>query len=398
MQIDKTVHGCPVAVVHLIVRLEIQPLQVKPGSPRGNRLWLRPAGRAMHGEAITGETNTFDRVIFKGHLNGFFPDGAFGRYLSRRSVLLKDAGTFFEAETQRIRDHVVSLAATAERPIEYLAGASTHRSGTSKEARARAVAERDGVTEGLVCVLSVLEPCRSFTVAPNRQTQRLEVVRRPRKCLHYYLYLIDPEFGWMHVRLQTWAPYEIQVYVNGREWLARQLDAAGIGYRRSDNKITAVDEGEAVAALRERFARTDWLPVLERQAVLVNPLLPAITAAGFAGYWWVIDQGEYASDILFTDRAALEAIRGDLVTAAVTALGATEVMHFLGRKPHPAFAGEVTIDSKKRAQGCRVRFRLKPSSSTIMPPCSGSRRPSTIRASSRCSGRLPPTRSRGGVR
>src|SRR4051794_38968538 len=105
----------------------------------------------LHGESITGVINTFDRVIFKGHLNGFFPDGAFGRYLSRRSVLLKDAGRFFE--TQRIRDHVVSLAATAERPVEYLARASTHRSGTSKEARAPAIAERDGVTQGLVCVL-----------------------------------------------------------------------------------------------------------------------------------------------------------------------------------------------------------------------------------------------------
>src|SRR5690349_24553462 len=313
----------------------------------------------LHGASITGVINTFDRVILKGHLNGFFPDGAFGRYLSRRGILLKDAGRFFEAETQRIRDHVMSLAATAERPVEYLAGANTHRSGPSKEARAREIAARDGVSEGLVCVLSVLEPCRSFTVAGNRETKRLEVVRRPRKCLHCYLYLIDREFGWMHVRLQTWAPYEIQVYVNGREWLARQLEAAGIGYRRSDNKITAIDDAAAVAALCQRFAHTDWLAVLERQAVLVNPLLPAITAAGFAGYWWVIDQGEYASDILFTDRAALEAIRGDLVTAAVTALGATDVLHFLGRKPHPAFAGEVTIDSKKRAQGCRVRFRLK---------------------------------------
>src|SRR3954462_2697444 len=311
----------------------------------------------LHGASITGVIETFDRVIFKGHLNGFFPDGAFGRYLWRRGVPLKDAGRFFE--TQRIRDHVASLAAAAGRPVEYLAGASTHRSGSSKEARAREIAERDGVTEGLVCVLSVVEPCRSFAVAPNRQTRRLEVVRRPRKCLHYYLYRIDPEVGWMHVRLQTWAPYEIQVYVNGREWLARQLDAAGIGYRRSDNKITAVDDLAAVAALGERFAHTDWPPFLERQAALVNPLLPAITHAGFPGYWWVIDQCEYASDVLFTDRAALETIRGDLVTAAVTALGATGVMPFLGRKPHPAFAGEVTIDSMKRAQGCRVRFRLK---------------------------------------
>jgi hypothetical protein len=313
----------------------------------------------VHGSSISGVINTFDRVIFKGHLNGFFPDGAFGRYLSRRGILLKDAGRFFEAETQRIRDHVVSLAAAVGRPVEYLTGSSTHRSGTSKEARAREIAERDGVTEGLVCVLSVVEPCRSFAVTPNRQTRRLEVVRRPRKCLHYYLYRIDPEFGWMHVRLQTWAPYEIQIYVNGREWLARQMDQAGIGYRRSDNKITAVDDFGPSMALCERFAHTDWPPFLERHAVLVNPLLPDIERAGFPGYWWVIDQCEYASDVLFTDRAALETIRDDLVTAAVTALGASDVLHFLGRRPHPAFAGEVTIDSKKRAQGCRVRFRLK---------------------------------------
>ena len=70
------------------------------------------------------------------------------------------------------------------------------------------------MTQGLVCAFSTLEPCRSFTVAGNRETKRLEVVRRPRQCLHFYWYLIDPEFGWMHVRLQSWAPYSIQVYVN----------------------------------------------------------------------------------------------------------------------------------------------------------------------------------------
>src|SRR3954463_9779824 len=55
----------------------------------------------LHGESITGVVNTFDWVFFKGHLKGFFPDGAFGRYLSRWGVLFKDAGPFFETETQR---------------------------------------------------------------------------------------------------------------------------------------------------------------------------------------------------------------------------------------------------------------------------------------------------------
>jgi hypothetical protein len=70
---------------------------------------------------------------------------------------------------------------------------------------ARAIAEQDGIAEGLLCIFSVLEPCLSFAVAGNRQTQGLEVVRRNRRCLHLYWYLIDPVFGWMHVRIQTWA-------------------------------------------------------------------------------------------------------------------------------------------------------------------------------------------------
>lgn len=41
----------------------------------------------------------------------------------------------------------------------------------------------------------------------------------------------------MHVRPQTWFPFEIQVYLDGREWLARQLNRVDMPYRRCDNKF-----------------------------------------------------------------------------------------------------------------------------------------------------------------
>jgi hypothetical protein len=44
----------------------------------------------------------------------------------------------------------------------------------------------------------------------------------------------------------------------------RSQPKAAIGYRRSDNKITAADDGVMVAALGELFAHIDWPPVLER--------------------------------------------------------------------------------------------------------------------------------------
>jgi hypothetical protein len=312
-----------------------------------------------HKEAILGVIEGFDRVIFKGYLTSMFPDGAFGRYLSKRGVLLKDAGKFFESETEAVVQHAKTSAEQAGRPYLYLASAHTHASGQSKEAMARSIAERDGIDEGLVCIFSVLEPCSSFAVAGNHRSKRLEVVRRNRRCLHLYWYLIDPTLGWMHVRIQTWAPYSVQVYVNGREWMCRQLTEDGIAFARSDNKIVWVDNFDATDRLAEKFKHTDWPTLLIRHVARVNPLLPQITAAGFGGYWFGIDQAELATDILFKSRADLECIHDDLVHVAITGFGATDVMRFLGRKPHHAFTGEVVIDSKKRPQGCRIKFRIR---------------------------------------
>ena len=137
------------------------------------------------------------------------------------------------------------------------------------------------------------------------------------------------------------------------------MDALGLAYERSGNKITWVEDVEAVAGLCGEFARTDWPRFLEGHAALVNPLLGDLAQTGFGGYWWVIDQCEYATDILFESRKSLEAVYGDLVNTAITGFDAVDVMRFLGRKPHHAFKGEVTTDRKRRPQGCRVRFRLK---------------------------------------
>ncbi len=58
-----------------------------------------------------------------------------------------------------------------------------------------------------------------------------------------------PRAGVHPYRLQSWLPFGIQVYVNGREWLARQLDARGIGYLRADNALLAIEDLAVAAEL-----------------------------------------------------------------------------------------------------------------------------------------------------
>ena len=60
------------------------------------------------------------------------------------------------------------------------------------ETLARELAERDGIQDGLVCIYSVLEPCRTYSLRWN-QPDHIQPAKR--KCLFLYYYFMDRERG-----------------------------------------------------------------------------------------------------------------------------------------------------------------------------------------------------------
>lgn len=312
----------------------------------------------IHEGRIVGKLTAVDRLIFKGHLTALMPPGAFRRFLCSQGVLLKEFASYATRATEILKDNAERIATDAGRPFEYLEFAHTAARGCSKEDRARAIADRDQIVEGLVAVFRTLEPCMTFQVRGNRKTHRLEMARRPSKCLAYYFYLIDKELGFMHVRVQSWFPFTIQVYVNGREYLKKQLNHRCLGYKPYDNTFLSVEDLPLTQDLAEKFVRRNWVGVLDAFARRVNPLLPQITNSGFGGYHWVVDQCEVATDVMFQDRSALEAILPDLFETGTLAFSAEDVLRFLGRKLHPALRAEVTSDHKRRPEGRRVKHRV----------------------------------------
>jgi hypothetical protein len=230
----------------------------------------------------------------------------------------------------------------------------------------RTQAEKDGITQGLICVLSTPEMAWSFDVQGNHRTHKLEVVRRPRKCLHLYFYFIDPEFGLMHVRLQSWFPFQMQAYINGREWLARQLEKRGVRFRRYENALLEIEDLGLAQDLSSRLGRRKWPRLLDAFARRANPLLPVLQRFGDGhGYYWVVDQCETATDIMWKDRASLAALMPDLFDHAISAFSAEDVMRFLGRKLNGTFKAEVVSDDKKvpttlrgRPEGRRIKHRV----------------------------------------
>ena len=193
----------------------------------------------VHRDRITGSLAMFDRMIFKGHLSRLYKQDGARCFLWSQGVALKDFTAYAKATTERIANNARKLVTDAGRPVISFDHVKTRNRTQHKDELAKSIAERDGITEGIICLISAVETCFSFQVRKRYESGKLELFRRERKCLHHYLYLIDDEFGFMHVRIQGWIPYECQIYINGREWLARQLDKAGIGYVRYDNSLLA---------------------------------------------------------------------------------------------------------------------------------------------------------------
>lgn len=312
-----------------------------------------------HRNLVIGMLNGFDRLRFRGSKRLLCNVGGMYNYLWQVQVLLKDFKDYTMSLTEQLRQATVQLAEAAGRPLRYLASSSL-----AKEDLARDIARRDGVTEGLIAIFSAVEPCWSYHIHRNRDRKKLDLVGGPSKCLHYYHYYQHRQLGFLNVRLQTWFPFTIHICINGREWLARQLDAVGIGYLRRDNCFVDIAKLARAQQLADRQLKANWPRLLEQLAALANPVHRKMFAGSPVPYYWSAQESEWASDVLFRSTAALSELYGRLIHHGMTTHSSGDVMRFLGRSV-PArggvsgnFKGQVVSDLKTRPEGIRIKHRV----------------------------------------
>lgn len=314
---------------------------------------------AKYAEHLAGVLSGFDRLVFRGTLRRLAYVAGLRDFLYNRYVPVKAFGPYAQGLSDRVKGSCLAAAKAADLPVLYLTSAST-----SKEEVARKIAAERGVKEGPVCLLKSVEAFQGFEVFRNRDTQHVELVSRVRKCLHFYWYEIHPEVGFLNIRLRTWLPFDVQICLNGREWLAKQLDAAGLRYERHDNCFSAVEDFTQAQAFLDAQLCTNWPKLLDSLAARVNPHCAELFGDFCPGYYWTTYQSEWATDLVFNDPQVLRRSYPMLVRHAMTSLGSNDVLRFLGRKLnrngdlHGNFQGAVTIDVKTRPEGVRVKNQV----------------------------------------
>ncbi len=298
---------------------------------------------------LHGVLSCFDRMLITGTLPGACYAGGMTSFLYARGIRIFDYTQFAEPLRERIRERAQEVCAAAGIQIEHV-----NKSHIRKEELVARVLQVRGDAPGLVHVLSAMEGCPSYKPWHDKASGKTFLRPELGKCLHYYFYFIDEEFGLCYMRVPTWAPFGLQFYCNGHSALALALKREGIDFVQEDNAFLRVADIERAQALADRFNPDALRRRLDRYAKWLCPVLDVFAQT----YHWSLRQVEYSTDLMFRSEHILVPLYDALSRQAVLAADAERVAGFLGKKVTPQLAQEIGSRLSTRIEGRCIKHYM----------------------------------------
>ena len=307
-------------------------------------------------EKIKGVLEGFDRIIFKGILKPICYAAGMQLLLSQQGVLNKNYKEWVQDKSAAIiRDAEEYTRSQCGTGIQYLSSYQTR-----KESLAHEEQKKSGIQSGMIGAWSCVESCSTFKAAFDKAAGFPQIKHEYSRCKHLYFYYDHEDYGFMSIRLQTWAPYEIQIALNGREWLKRLLQKSGCKYVLEGNKFLDVEDYELAQRFLDSQLDTRWIETLSGFLPKVFASMQALLGEGIS-YTWTLWQSEWAKDYIFSDPQVLNNHMGHLLRHAFITGTGERVLRYFGHpvrpngQPHWAADPELLTRVNQWYDGARIR-------------------------------------------
>ncbi|MCI0419335.1 MAG: MarR family transcriptional regulator, partial [Acidobacteria bacterium] len=301
---------------------------------------------------IRGVISCYDRVIIQGTLPGLCYAEGMASYLARNGIRLFDYPRWAEPFREKIRTNAEAVAQKNGLTIEFIRKIDSFR----KEDRIQEILVSRGTRPGLVHIFSAMEACSSYQPWHDKKTHKTFLKPDGGKCLHYYFYFIDSQFGLCYLRVPTWCPFRLQFYFNGHNWLAARLKKKGMAFQLLDNAFTEIADFDRAQGLADELDVQTLHKALKHFALAYCPVFKTFGV----DYHWSLMQVEYATDVVFKKAEDLKPLYDSWVRTAIHAVKAEQVATFLGRKLHGNFQGETGNHFHTRIEGTRIKHHMGP--------------------------------------
>jgi len=156
--------------------------------------------------------------------------------------------------------------------------------------------------------------------------------KQDRRVTCYYFYVWDDQFGPGFVKICTYFPYPMKIWVNGHEWAKLQAAKQGLSYRVLANGFASCDDPVALQRVCDSLSADDIQRFADRWLGRIPVPLDATDRA--AGYWWEwsMRQTEVSRTISFTQPRYARLFVDQLVTDNLTVGRVEELEVIFGQR------------------------------------------------------------------
>jgi hypothetical protein len=318
------------------------------------------------GNAIDGVISGFDRIVLKGFLQPLmFPEGALS-FLRSKHVLNKDYRDWMQQESKALIDAVESAIQEKTGRGILVIPSSAER----KETLAHRQQQDLGIDRGVIGAWSCVEAGQSYRACFDRDKGFPQLRWEPIRCKHIYVYHDHADYGFLNLRIQTWFPYQIQVCMNGREWLRRRLDRAHVSYERCGNKFLSIDNMRTAQRFLNDQPLIDWPHLLKLLVPTIFPTKNRTIGKGME-YHWTVWQSEWATDLICRDASFAQTTMESLLSHALITGTSERVLRYLARpmtkagNPYASSTSEVQTRVIAYQDGMRIRHWVGKNSAKV---------------------------------
>ena len=107
-------------------------------------------------------------------------------------------------------------------------------------------------------------PAPIWDVTRSPKGHIVELARKRAQVNHYTFHIMDPEWGHIVIKMCGHPPFELQIVLNGHEYVARQALRQGLGFVKEDNCFTMVADGAQLAKVADTLGSQDPVGHLSR--------------------------------------------------------------------------------------------------------------------------------------
>lgn len=224
-----------------------------------------------------------DRIYLNGYVPNLQVGGQVVQFLAAQGFPIPSPAVVNRIG-ERFREAVRRFAADNKIPVVRFAKGERKIAVMARHLQRQAATGRSGVAAiGVAQEFQRVATC-NVRAARNGGAPHFAWDRAQRRVSVFYFYLWDEDFGPAFIKVCSYFPYPIKVWLNGHEWAKRQATQAGIAFTALSNGFAATEDPVGLQAICDRLGPGTIKVFFERWMARLP--LPLTATDREAGYWW----------------------------------------------------------------------------------------------------------------